>query len=176
MIFFTSDHHFNHKNIIEYSKRPFSSLEEMNETLIERWNHIVNPGDLVYYLGDFAMGQPHEWVNFMNRLNGDVILIKGNHDNVSYYRTMEKVIGIHNNKTYITKNGYNILLCHYPPDYSKNPLGKYYDIALCGHIHQAWKYKEIDGKPCLNVGVDVHGFEPISINRVLIECGLDGEE
>ena len=54
--FFTSDHHFGHAKIIEYCKRPFSSVEEMNQVMIDRWNEVVGPDDHVYHLGDFAFG------------------------------------------------------------------------------------------------------------------------
>jgi calcineurin-like phosphoesterase family protein len=54
-IFFTSDTHFNHKNIIKLCNRPFTSIEEMNEKIIENWNNIVKPEDIVWHLGDFAL-------------------------------------------------------------------------------------------------------------------------
>jgi calcineurin-like phosphoesterase family protein len=54
-IFFTSDHHFGHENIIRYCNRPFTSVQQMNEIMILRWNGAVLPEDEVYYLGDFAM-------------------------------------------------------------------------------------------------------------------------
>ena len=55
-IFITADHHFNHKNIIEYCDRPFKTVEEMNNTMIEKWNNKVGKDDLVIHLGDFALG------------------------------------------------------------------------------------------------------------------------
>ena len=55
MIFFTSDHHFYHTNIIKYCQRPFQSVEEMNEVMVERWNAVVGKNDTVYYLGDLEL-------------------------------------------------------------------------------------------------------------------------
>ena len=55
--FITSDLHFGHKNILEYDKRPFSSIEEHDESLIENWNSLVRPQDLVYCLGDITLGK-----------------------------------------------------------------------------------------------------------------------
>jgi calcineurin-like phosphoesterase family protein len=83
-VFFTSDTHFNHANVIKYCVRPFASIEEMNRVMIERWNAVVGPEDTVYHLGDFAMGKPSEWPAFLRQLNGaKKILIRGNHDRSS---------------------------------------------------------------------------------------------
>lgn len=79
-LFFTSDTHFNHRNIIDYSNRPFDSVEEMNETLIANWNKTVKKDSLVFHLGDFAMGRRSEVPGFLEQLNGRIILIPGNHD------------------------------------------------------------------------------------------------
>ena len=79
-IWFTSDTHFGHKNILIYESdaRPFETLEEMHEVLIDRWNSVVRDGDTVYHLGDFAFGQ--QWVSIAERLKGRKKLIMGNHD------------------------------------------------------------------------------------------------
>lgn len=73
--FIISDTHFNHKNIIEYTNRPFKSVEEMNERMTDLWNKTVKPEDFVIHLGDFALGYFP-----LHTLNGTKILIKGNHD------------------------------------------------------------------------------------------------
>lgn len=78
-IWITSDAHFSHKNILIYDNRPFSSVEEMDEKLISNWNERVKPGDTMYYLGDFAFKSKNVYKLF-TRLNGNKILIKGNHD------------------------------------------------------------------------------------------------
>lgn len=80
-----SDTHWFHKNIIEYNERPFENWEDMNEKMIEAWNNKVGKKDLVYHLGDLAMGNGmgpnHEHlVKLLNRLNGRIVLIVGNHD------------------------------------------------------------------------------------------------
>ena len=79
-IFFTSDHHFGHKNIIKFCNRPFESIDEMNEELISRWNAKVGPNDEVYHLGDFALCTTNEFTDIIGRLNGIIYLIGGNHD------------------------------------------------------------------------------------------------
>lgn len=78
---FTSDaHFFFHKNIIKYCNRPFIDVQSMNETLINNWNSVVSPGDVVYSLGDFAMGKIGEIKDVLSRLNGKLHMITGNHD------------------------------------------------------------------------------------------------
>lgn len=79
MLYFSSDHHFDHKNIIKYCDRPFASIEEMNKTLITYWNETVTPEDEVYYLGDFSLSTKAA-ENYTKRLNGKKYLIPGNHD------------------------------------------------------------------------------------------------
>lgn len=79
--FFTSDLHFGHENVLMFDNRPFASVDEMDEELIRRWNNKVEKGDLVYVLGDFIWkAANNEAVNIIKRLNGQIILIKGNHD------------------------------------------------------------------------------------------------
>ena len=79
-VFFTSDTHFNHTNIIRFCNRPFKDVSHMNETIIANWNRMVGPEDIVFHLGDFCLGGSAEWINILNRLNGKIYLISGNHD------------------------------------------------------------------------------------------------
>ena len=77
--FITSDLHLGHSNIISLCNRPFRDVEEMNDTIINNWNSVVKSGDTVYVLGDFSF-KGKGVHDYLNRLNGDIILIKGNHD------------------------------------------------------------------------------------------------
>lgn len=79
-VFFTSDTHFNHSNIIRFCNRPFHNVEEMNETIIRNWNSVVAPDDIVFHLGNFCLGGAAEWTKILERLNGRIYLILGNHD------------------------------------------------------------------------------------------------
>ena len=76
MIYFISDTHFCHSNIIKYCDRPFKDVKEMNETIINNWNNIVTNEDIVYHLGDFCLSTDDEIKNIFNRLNGTIILIR----------------------------------------------------------------------------------------------------
>lgn len=79
-VFFVSDTHFNHKNIIKYCDRPFYSVEQMNNTIIKRWNQVVSNEDKVYFLGDFAFGDFETIEKFTQSLNGRKTIVCGNHD------------------------------------------------------------------------------------------------
>ena len=78
-IYFTADTHFGHKAILQYCNRPFETINEMNEALINNWNSKVGPGDIVFHLGDFAFGGSTIWKSILERLNGRKYLIIGNH-------------------------------------------------------------------------------------------------
>ena len=79
-VFVISDTHFFHKNILEFEKeaRPFSSVEEMNETLVDNWNRVVGHKDVVWHLGDVLFGKDNFYI--LDRLNGRKNLVLGNHD------------------------------------------------------------------------------------------------
>lgn len=77
---FISDTHFRHRRIMEYSKRPFASIEEHDEILVLNWNSAVKKQDSVYFLGDLIFGEPEVARLFVRRLNGTILFIAGNHD------------------------------------------------------------------------------------------------
>lgn len=82
-LFLIGDTHFNHKNIINYCDRPFSSVEEMNKTLIRNWNSVVKRDDKVIVVGDFALCGKDKIIEIGQQLNGKKTLILGNHDRAS---------------------------------------------------------------------------------------------
>ena len=79
-VFFTSDTHLYHGNIIRFCNRPFKDVDMMNETIISNWNNTVGQDDIVFHLGDFCLGGSAEWTKMLDRLNGRIYLIMGNHD------------------------------------------------------------------------------------------------
>lgn len=175
MTYFTSDTHFYHKNIIKYCSRPWKTTHEMNEGLITLWNQIVKPEDTVYILGDFSFHNSNERIKQLtNRLNGNKILIKGNHDNKikeTNYKELGFVNLLNSEKIYL-EDGTQINISHYPykneGDHTK--IERFYDKRLsddgnwllCGHVHTSWKRK----KRMINVGVDMWGFQPISLDLI----------
>jgi calcineurin-like phosphoesterase family protein len=178
----TSDHHWDHRNIIEFCARPFRDVTHMNEEMIARWNRVVSPEDVIYYLGDFTLGPPETWGKFAHRLAGTKLLVPGNHDRL---RTtpggVKRASGFEvlADNVVVMVDGYQVWMNHYPRE-SKDHRTKLvrpappaeYDIAVCGHVHQHWRVK--DG--IANVGVDVWGFRPVSMVQIIeaiagcVEC------
>jgi len=160
MIWFTSDTHYGHNSIIRYCNRPFKDSTEMDETLIAYWNKVVKVNDTVYHLGDFAF-KPAP--NYMQRLNGRVHLIRGNHDyrNKKYESFFESVHDLYELKI----NGLSIVLCHYAMRVW--PRSHYNSWHLYGHSHGGLSHGELGvyGKS-MDVGVDCNNFTPISLDQV----------
>lgn len=168
MIYVTSDLHFNHKNVIKLCNRPFESVEEMNNAIIENWNKTVKQGDEVYILGDIVLSKDIEAVkNFMNQLNGKKHLIIGNHDshwlkrykngNYDFFESIAdyKELKIEDS-----------LFCmmHYPiAEWNKKHYGSF---MLHGHSHNVSSYNENHVRLLVkqyDVGVDANNFTPVSL-------------
>lgn len=143
-ILFISDLHFNHKNIIEFDKRPYANVDEMNESLIKKWNNAVNPDDIVYILGDFSWDKkPEQIVSLLKKINGDKKLIKGNHDRCSDISTVKNAYGHYiKDMDVINVNGRRIVMCHYPiaswryMQYKNDS----HSILLYGHVHMTKEF------------------------------------
>jgi calcineurin-like phosphoesterase family protein len=158
-VWFTSDTHFGHANIIKYCDRPFENVDVMDEALIDYWNMNVKDGDIVYHLGDFCFGLADKYVK---HLNGSIILIKGSHDDrtVNQYRSLFK--HIHEFGHELKIDGLSITLCHYC--LKTWPKSHYNTYHLFGHSHGNLK---TIGK-LWDVGVDNNSFRPISIDEVKV--------
>lgn len=177
-IFFTSDHHFGHKNIIKYSNRPFSSSEEMDKIMIERWNEKVKPEDIVYYLGDFSLSENDKYIDdIFLQLNGKIYIMKGNHD---YWMERNTFYPITKNSTVkLIEPLYNLYLDH--PELKK-PKG-HLPIVLCHYSLRTWDvahygswmlYGHSHGQlppygKSFDIGVDTNNFYPYSLEEVNIK-------
>lgn len=171
-VFFTSDTHFGHENIIKFCNRPFLDVEEMNDTLIRNWNSVVSDTDTVFHLGDFAFGGSSVWNDTLSCLNGHIHLIIGNHDRKNlrqgYHNKFESI----NAQLQIEIENNSIYLNHYPfLCYG----GAYRDVwQLFGHVHSGPNQKTgKDNERLVNlfprqydVGVDNNDYTPISYNKV----------
>ena len=170
-VFFTSDTHFYHNNIIKYCNRPFKSVKDMNEVLIQNWNRTVGPNDYVFHLGDFCFAGSDKWKEIVSRLNGHIILIKGNHDHIS--KPMENLFEHVSYQMSITIDKEKIYLNHYPFLTYAGPYKKAPVYQLFGHIHSN---KNMTGKDKgrlkflfdtqYDVGVDNNNYTPVSWETV----------
>jgi calcineurin-like phosphoesterase family protein len=166
-IYFTSDHHFGHKNIIKFSERPFKDVNEMDEILIQRWNEKVNPEDEVYHLGDVGLSSSGKLRKILDRLNGKIYLINGNHEKSAhdchsrfewikdYYELVIKDDEFERGKQLI-------VLFHYSMrEWNASHWGAYH---LYGHSHGT--LSDDPTSRSFDIGVDCHNFYPLSYEEV----------
>jgi calcineurin-like phosphoesterase family protein len=167
-VFFTSDTHFSHKNIIKYSNRPFANQDEMDETMILRWNKKVSPRDVVFILGDVCFGPAEDIARLMSRLNGVKHLCLGNHDkeiikNIqSFNKTVfESVSRDREISVRVGSDVYDVTLNHYAQlVWNKSHHGS---LHFWGHSHGG-----IAGHTQgTDVGADCFNYEPASFEEVL---------
>lgn len=170
-IFFTSDTHFGHANIIRFCNRPFRNVEEMNEILIENWNKVVSKDDTVFHLGDFAFGGSSVWNSIIPRLNGHINLIIGNHDRKNLRQGYMSYFDMVVPQLQIEIEDNSIYLNHYPFLYYG---GSYRGVwQLFGHVHSGPQADGLDISRLrvllptqYDVGVDNNNFTPISYREV----------
>jgi calcineurin-like phosphoesterase family protein len=173
--FFISDTHWGHKNIIEYSKRPFSSVEEMNEALIKNWNDTVSPEDTVWHLGDVAFCKYSELKVILARLNGHKNLVLGNHDKMITSNKQElldlKLFDSIQHYAEVTHSGaQRIILFHYG---MRVWNGSHHgNILLYGHSHGSLPPfgRSVDvGVDCKEISKSFlpKDYRPLSLQEVL---------
>lgn len=158
-IWFSSDSHYSHSNIIKYSNRPFVSKFEMNSKLMENWNTKINQDDTVYHLGDFCFADEKEGQSILDRLNGKKHLIIGNHDKVGV-----KLKGWESVEHYkeINVDGQFIVLCHYAMRvWNKSHHGAW---MLYGHSHGS--LPDDPNALSIDVGVDCHNYQPLNMSDI----------
>jgi calcineurin-like phosphoesterase family protein len=153
-IWFISDTHFGHKNILEYEKeaRPFSTIVEMNEYIIQCWNNVVRQNDVIFHLGDFAFGNQN--IKIAERLNGRKRLILGNHDTYDshvYLQYFEKLYGM--------KFWDKCILSHMPVH--PNQLGSRVFLNIHGHLHS----RKVHAKSALNLTYEDRSYFNVSCEQ-----------
>lgn len=160
-IYFTSDTHFGHANIIRLCNRPFATIEEMDEGLIARWNETVSEDDIVYHLGDFSYRSAAGADVYHSRLNGEIHFLAGNHDG----KTLKYHADLFSSVSTILElrvERQRMVLCHYP-------MREWHGVYrgwwhLFGHVHS-----RLDSKPLgysMDVGVDSNNYRPISFDEI----------
>jgi calcineurin-like phosphoesterase family protein len=111
-MYFTADTHLGHANVIRFDSRPFASVEENDEVLVQNWNRTVGPDDVVWHLGDFAYRNRMHVERYLERLNGRIHLVRGNHDDKGAWRVREKFASFQE-AAYLKHEGEYIYLLHY---------------------------------------------------------------
>ena len=165
-VFFTSDTHYYHKNIIRYSNRPYKDVREMNESLIANYNSRVGPDDTCYHLGDFGFADQDKLRNIVSQLNGKKHLILGNHDNAKNFFNVFDWVGPYTEIRVPDPEGYQghqkIILLHYSMRvWNGSHHGTW---QLYGHSHGT--LYDDPNLLSMDVGVDPCGYYPISYEKV----------
>jgi calcineurin-like phosphoesterase family protein len=160
-VFFTSDTHFGHHNIIASCGRPFPNVETMDREMIARWNARVSPKDIVYHLGDFCHRNDRAAAEYLSALNGNVHLVAGNHDVETLQTASGHFASIHI-MLEVKAEGQTLVLCHYPLREWRNAWSGAWH--LFGHVHG--RLDEVPLGRSLDVGVDSHDFYPWSFEEI----------
>jgi calcineurin-like phosphoesterase family protein len=159
-VYFTSDTHFGHGGALGLFRRPFASVAEMDEALVGRWNEVIGAGDAVWHLGDFALGRSAAaMAALLDRLNGTKHLVAGNNDGPET-RSLAGWASV-SDYAELRLDDRLVVMCHYPFR-AWNGMGKG-AIDLHGHSHG--KLTPVPRQ--FDVGVDVHGFAPVTLAQVL---------
>lgn len=187
-LWFTSDLHFGHANVIKYCNRPFSDVNEMNNALIDNWNEVVEDTDTVFILGDLVMGKIAETLPLVKKLRGIKYLVPGNHDRMHKANTKSVDKRVEWHLKYRTDGGIAAVIyyqegfsidipgvglvemCHFPYSGDSQDEDRYDEYRpvdngrwlLHGHVHDKWK---VNGRQ-INVGVDVNNFRPVHVDEI----------
>lgn len=173
-IFFCSDHHFHHQNILTFKRsdgsplRVFSNVEDMNEHMVAKHNQRVRPGDKVYFLGDVTMARNARGLEILRRMNGEKVLIKGNHDLCSsqqYLEHFKDIRAVHQFD--------GMILSHIPLHPAS--LGRW-GVNVHGHTHANRVLVENTQVPDLRyfcVCVEqLDNYTPVSLEEIKKQCLL----
>jgi calcineurin-like phosphoesterase family protein len=164
-IYFGADWHLYHKNILKFTNRPFSSMDDMKDMFIHEWKSKVKDGDMVFLLGDISFH--NKAVYDLEHLPGYKFLIKGNHDPdwfAKSKRVWNEVYSYH--KLYINEGKQKVILCHYPIE-SWDSM-KYGSIHLHGHTHNNVSHEISLKENRIDVGYD-HTKQALSTIDELLE-------
>lgn len=160
MIYFTSDNHYFHENVIKYSNRPFKNADEMNEVMIENHNNLIKASDIVYFLGDFALARDSDIKNVLRRLNGRKKLVFGNHDHA-----LEKHRNTWGKDFFESMEYYDEL-----KEKDSDAHGSVQRIVLCHYSMRVWNKSHYGA---WNVYGHSHGTLEDPVNLLSIDAGVD---
>ena len=174
-IFFISDLHLGHHNVLKFDGRPFKDVQEMHVELIKNWNSVVNDDDIVYNLGDLSFGNDELDKWFLYSVKGKIHHVMGNHDALKSIRKLDRIEKIYEYGTEITvedkdsddRSGKNhIIMSHYPIlSWNRAHHGSWH---LHGHCHGSLVKSNQDyyKRRVMDVGCNMIGYTPISYDEV----------
>ena len=197
MLWFTSDTHYGHTNIINYTARPYRTpdgqpdVHAMNIDLVNRYNTVVTPTDTVWLLGDIALGHLDDTLGWLARCHGTKHLLVGNHDkpfrsinkpdkhanDTAVYMTHADLATVTTGHRSLTlSDGHTVTICHFPHRGDSHDTDRFTSHRppndgwlLCGHVHEKWRQHGTQ----INVGVDAWGGYPVNEQSIsaLINAG-----
>lgn len=162
MLWFTSDTHFGDERLMDYNIRNFNNVDEMNETIIKKWNTVVSPEDAVYHLGDFTLKIEQDYIkNLVSQLNGNIFLVKGNHDigSLKFYYDCG-FAGVYDHPIIIKDY---LVLSHEPLPFVMNKMY----LSLYGHVHTSPMYQTW-GEQSACMCVERHDYCQFLLEKFLI--------
>jgi len=183
-VFFTSDWHLFHTNVLRFDNRPFDNLNEMHKAIINNWNDIVTDDDIVIYLGDLSFARSKERGDVESMvwgLNGEIHYVIGNHDKFDDIQKIGKFKSVQDylevKITHMYDKGHNIIektesmfCCMHYPIYSWNK--KHHGAFMVhGHTHGNLHHGEdasfYTDRRVIDVGCMLHDYKPVGFNEVI---------
>lgn len=159
MRFFTADQHHSHENIILHCHRPYRNSRHMTTDMVLRHNKVVGENDVTYFLGDFYWGRdPSRVHQLLSNMRGTKILVLGNHDVCKPFEYVEAGFQSVHTSLELKIDQLDVVLAHDPAVHAL--IGG--RVLLHGHLHNLFQRME----NCINVGVDVRDFTPISEQEI----------
>lgn len=172
-VWFASDYHFCHSNIIKYDNRPFANVQEMDHTLIENWNELVDVNDTVIYMGDLCFDRSGGAAkSIVDQLNGKIHFVLGNHDKekdirkLGRFETVSDYINLSILDEENPRKYQGIMIMHYPIlSWDKSHHGEWH---LHGHCHQSLvpNNPEYYKRKVLDMGCNGWDYKPVSYTQI----------
>lgn len=172
-IWFTSDTHFSHNQPFLYEPRDFKNIDEHNEAIIQNWNSVVQPDDIVYHLGDVMLNDDEHGIKCLQRLNGHIRMVRGNHDSdnrLLKYADCWNVESVGDWALVIKDGKQSIYLSHFPTitsNYDVDKPLKARVLNLCGHSHTKDAFQDWDKGLIYHVELDAHDNKPVALEEVM---------
>lgn len=172
-IWFVSDSHFCHNKPFLYEPRGFDNIYEHNEIIIQNWNSLVQPNDIVYHLGDVMLNDDEQGLKCLQRLNGHIRMIRGNHDSdnrLLEYASCYNVESVGDWAMMIKDRKQSIYLSHFPTITSNcdadKPL-KARVLNLCGHSHTKDPFADWSKGLIYHVELDAHDNKLVALEDIM---------